>query len=233
MPLDLPVIPDATVLRSATTTSVTPRWLSAHAAAAPSMPPPTMTTSAVVIVGAFCSLRKRSSARNPVRSGQRHPGHCRGLYRHGDEVLGFEVQHVRLAAGAGDGLGFHGEHPKVVGQSPAALDWVEARGEFGILRADARRIGAVLEVVEETGRAAQLLVLGGVSRMVVAQRDECGGADRDGVGAQRQRLGHVGAGADAARDDQLHSLLSRRPSALLAGGTPTARPGPMHAEFSE
>src|SRR6185503_10337564 len=210
MPLDFPVIPDPTVLRSATTTSVTPRWLSAHAAAAPSMPPPTMTTSAVVIVGplcssrkrswvlsalrasahrfslvfaqalmgALCSSRKRSSARNPVRSRQRHPGHRRGLYRHGDEVLGFEVQHVRLTAGAGDGLGFHGEHPKVVGQSPAALDWVEARGEFGILRADARRIGAVLEVVEETGRAAQLLVLGGVSRMVVAQRDECGGADR-------------------------------------------------------
>src|SRR6478609_6106427 len=68
MPLDLPVIPDATVLRSATTTSVTPRWLSAHAAAAPSMPPPTMTTSAVVIVGAFGSSRKRTSVLSALRA---------------------------------------------------------------------------------------------------------------------------------------------------------------------
>src|SRR5882672_11478340 len=102
MPLDLPVIPDATVLRSTTTTSVTPRWLSAHEAAAPSMPPPTMTTSAVVIGGALCSSRKRSSPRNPVRPRQRHPRHRRRLDGHGDEVLRFEVQHVRLAAGARD-----------------------------------------------------------------------------------------------------------------------------------
>src|SRR3979490_2977567 len=100
MPLDFPVIPDATVLRSTTTTSVIPRWLSAHAAAAPSMPPPTMTTSAALI-GALCSSPKRSSARNPVRSGQRHPRHRRRLDGHGDEVLGLQVQHMGLAAGAG------------------------------------------------------------------------------------------------------------------------------------
>src|SRR5215212_2435115 len=67
MPLDLPVIPDATVLRSTTTTSVTPRWLSAQAVAAPSMPPPTMMTSAVII-RALCSSRKRSSVLSALRA---------------------------------------------------------------------------------------------------------------------------------------------------------------------
>ena len=135
MPLDLPVIPEATVLRSATTTSVTPRWVSAQAAAAPSMPPPTMTTSAV-----SAWLTARFPSGNPVGAGQRHPGHRRRLDGDRDEVLGFEVAHVRLAAGARDGLGLHGQHPQVVGQPPAALDRVEPRGQFGILRADARRV---------------------------------------------------------------------------------------------
>src|SRR4029453_9430886 len=97
MPLDLPVIPDATVLRSRTMTSVMPRWLSAHAAAAPSMPPPTMTTSAVLI-GVVSSSRKRSSARYPLRACQRHPRHRCGLDGHRDQVLRLEVPHVRLAA---------------------------------------------------------------------------------------------------------------------------------------
>mgnify|MGYP003694574319 CR=1 FL=1 len=76
MPLDLPVIPDATVLRSATTTSVTPRWLSAHAAAAPSMPPPTMTTSGRWLIGALIvrSSRKRSSVLSALRASAHRPG---------------------------------------------------------------------------------------------------------------------------------------------------------------
>ena len=41
-------------------------------------------------------------------------------------------------------------------------------------------------------------------RIVVAERDQRRGADRDRVGAERQRLGHVGAVADAAGDDELH-----------------------------
>ena len=124
-------MPEATVLRSATTTSVTPRWLSAQAAAAPSMPPPTMTTSAVSLIGA---PGIQFGAR------QRHPRHRRRLDGDRDEVLGLEMQHVRLAAGPGDGLGLHRQHPQVVGQPAAALDRVEPRGELGVLRADARRV---------------------------------------------------------------------------------------------
>ncbi len=39
-----------------------------------------------------------------------------------------------------------------------------------------------------------------MSPSAISARD----ADRDGVGAERERLGDVGAGADAAGDDQLH-----------------------------
>ena len=146
----------------------------------------------------------RARSGDPVGARQRHPGHRGRLDGHRDQVLGLEVQHVGLAAGARDGLRLHGQHPQVVGQPAAALDRVEPRGQLGVLGADARRVGAVLEVVEEARGAAELLVLGGVAGMVVAQRDQRGGADRDRVGAQRQRLGDVGAGADAAGDDQLH-----------------------------
>ena len=110
---------------------------------------------------------------------------------------------MRLTAGPGDGLRLHGQHAQVIGQPATALDGIEPGGEFGILGADARRVGSVLEVVVETGGAAQLLVVGGVAGMVVAQRDQRGGADRDGIGAERQRLGDVGAGADAAGHDEL------------------------------
>ena len=154
MPLDLPVMPDATVLRSATTTSVTPRWLSAHAAAVPSMPPPTMTTSAVSLI--------TGPPGNPVGARQRHPSHRCRFDGHRDEVFGLEMQHVRLAAGARDGLGLHRQHPQVVGEPAAALDGVEPRRQLGVLRADPCRVGAILEVVVETGCATELFVFGGV-----------------------------------------------------------------------
>ena len=40
--------------------------------------------------------------------------------------------------------------------------------------------------------------------LVAAERHEHALADRDRVRAHRQRLGHVGARADAAGDDELH-----------------------------
>ena len=171
------------------------------------MPPPTITTSAV---------RHWRMPGNPFGARQRNAGHRGRLDRDGDQVLGFEMAHVGLAAGARDRLRLHRQHPQVVGQPAAAFDGIEPRRQFGILRADAGGIGAVLEVVEEARGAAELLVFGGVARMVVAQRNQCRGADRDGVGPQRQRLGHVGSGADAAGHDQLHSCDARRVPAAPA-----------------
>src|SRR5215218_7539301 len=143
-------MPAPTVLRSATTTFVTPRCDRAQAAAAPSMPPPTITTSAVLI--ALGSSRKRSSLlpRNPFGTGQRDTRHRRSFDRDGDQVLGLEMAHMGLSAGSRDGLGLHREHPQVVGQPPAAFDGVEPGCQLGILCADTRGVGAVLEVVEET-----------------------------------------------------------------------------------
>ena len=61
-----------------------------------------------------------------------------------------------------------------------------------------------MPVVVAARRGAELAVLGFPARVVVAERNERGGADRHGVRSERQRLGHVAAAADAAGDDQLH-----------------------------
>lgn len=70
---------------------------------------------------------------------------------------------MRLAAGPGDGLGLHGEHSQVVGQPASALDRVEAGGQFRVLGTDPGGVAAVLEVVVETGCAAELFVFGGIA----------------------------------------------------------------------
>ena len=51
---------------------------------------------------------------------------------------------------------------------------------------------------------AQGVVVFHVERPVAVERDQGSRADVDRVGAQRQGLGHVGAAADAAGDDELH-----------------------------
>src|SRR5204862_4545296 len=81
---------------------------------------------------------------------------------------------------------------------------IEALGEGGVLGGDAGGVAAFVPVVVAAGGGAELPVLRLPARVVVAERDQRRGADGDGVGAERQGLGHVGAAADAARDDQLH-----------------------------
>ena len=61
-------------------------------------------------------------ARDPARAGERHARHRRRLDRQRHEVLGLEVVHVRLAAGAGQRLRLERQRAQVVGQPPAALD---------------------------------------------------------------------------------------------------------------
>lgn len=51
---------------------------------------------------------------------------------------------------------------------------------------------------------AERVIILDMDTAVAAERDQCGGANRDRVGAHRQRLGNIGPAADAARDDQLH-----------------------------
>ena len=133
-----------------------------------------------------------------------HAGHRGRLDRQGDEVFRLEVVDVRLPARAGQGLRLERQHPQVVRDLATTELGVEAGRELVVLGRDAGWVAARLPVVVVAGRAAELAVLGLVVGAVVPHRDEGSGADRDGVGAERERLGDVGAAADPARDDQLH-----------------------------
>src|SRR6202011_4494689 len=64
-----------------------------------------------------------------------------------------------------------------------------------------------LQVVVEPCLGTEFAVLLGVAGMVVAERDEGGSADGNGVCPERHRLGDIGAGADAAGHDQLHVVM--------------------------
>jgi hypothetical protein len=75
------------------------------------------------------------------------------------------------------------------------------------LRRDTGGIAARLPVVVEAGGAADLAIGVVQLRAVVSHGDQSSGADRDRVGPERQRLGHVRARADAARDDELDSTV--------------------------
>ena len=110
---------------------------------------------------------------------------------------------MRVAARARERLRLEGQHPQVVGDPAPPEDRVEARRELVLLRRDPGGVATRLPVVVEPGRAADPTVLLVVLGAVVAHRDQRGGSDRDRVGAEREGLRDVGAGADAARDDQL------------------------------
>ena len=61
-----------------------------------------------------------------------------------------------------------------------------------------------MPIVISTGESAHSLVLGFIGRIVIAERHQRGGADRDGVGTERQRLRNIGAVPDTAGNDELH-----------------------------
>src|SRR5581483_10758303 len=135
----------------------------------------------------------------PVGAGQGHAGHGGGLHGQRHQVLGLEVVHVALAVGAGDGLAREGDHREIVGEPATGEHGIEPPGELGVLRGDAGRVAAFVPVVVAAGGGAEPGVLRLPARVVVAQRNQRRRADGDGARAQRQGLGHVGAGADAAR----------------------------------
>ena len=94
--------------------------------------------------------------------------------------------------------------------------WTESSrvSSAGVLRGDADRAAPGVAVRAATGRGAERRVVGSdvdrravgiaVRRPVAAQREEGGHPDGHGVGAERQRLGHIGARADSSGHDQLH-----------------------------
>src|SRR5438093_5216951 len=147
---------------------------------------------------------RRVASRDPVGACERHARHRRGLDRQRDEILWLEVVNMGLATRARGRLRLEREDAQVVRDPAPAEHRVETGRELVVLRRDPCRVAARLPVIVEARRAADLPVLLVVLRAVVAQSDQGGSPDRDRVGTKRERLGDVGAGADAARDDQLH-----------------------------
>ena len=111
---------------------------------------------------------------------------------------------MALAAGTRHRLRFKRHDLEVVGQPAAGLDGIQTRGENRVLRGDARRVAAFMPVIIGARRCAERAVFLFEVRIIVAKRNQCRGADGHRVGAQGQRLGNVGARADAARHDELH-----------------------------
>ena len=93
---------------------------------------------------------------------------------------------------------------EIVGEAPSGRDRIEPLRQLRILSGDARWVLAFVPVVVGAGCCAELLILRLPARVVVAKGDERRGANRDRIRAKRQRLGHIGARANAAGQDQLH-----------------------------
>src|SRR5712691_2610606 len=144
------------------------------------------------------------ASRDPIRAGERHARHGRGLDRQRDEILWLEVVNMGLAASARERLRLEREDAQIVRDPAPAEHRVETGRELVVLGRDPCWVTARLPVVVETRCAADLPVLLVVLGAVVAQRNQGCRPDRDRVGTERERLRHVGAGADAAGDDQLH-----------------------------
>src|SRR5579862_7695730 len=131
------------------------------------------------------------AARDPVGARQGYLGHGRRLDRERHEVVGFQVVHVGLAAGAGERGGLHDHRLEVVRDVPRAAVHVEPPFQLGVLGGDAHRAAAGVAV---TGLGAQrpvavrgvviaaVLPVGGA---VAAEGDQRGDPDRHRVRAER------------------------------------------------
>src|SRR5258708_17725142 len=111
---------------------------------------------------------------------------------------------MRLAAGSRQRLRLERQHRQVVAHAPRPLLDDEPLLEHGILRRDADWTAPGVAMMAITWCGTERVVVRLVDRSVAVDGDERRGADRDGVGAHRQRLGDVCARADAARDHELH-----------------------------
>ncbi|MPM07838.1 hypothetical protein SDC9_54147 [bioreactor metagenome] len=143
-------------------------------------------------------------AGDPAGARKRHTRHRRRLDRQRAQILGLEIVDMALAAGPRDRLRLERQHREIVAQPARRLDRVEPRHQRGVLGGDAGRVLALVPVVIGIRGGAELAVFGRPFRVVLAKRHQRRGADRDRIGAKREGLGHIGAGADAARDDELH-----------------------------
>src|SRR5262245_44438492 len=112
-----------------------------------------------------------AGARNPVRSRQRHACHGGSFHGQRHQVFGLEIVHMRLAAGARDGLHLERHDRKKVRKLAAGENRIEPRRQRGVLRGDADRVAAFMPVVVGTGGGAERAILFLEMRIVVAEGD--------------------------------------------------------------
>src|SRR6266568_2434798 len=166
-----------------------------------------MPPSAAAFARSFAMMFPRDLlllSRHPIRSCQRHPCHCGGLDGECSEVLGLEIEQMRLAAGARKRLRLKRQHGQIIAHPTRARLDDEALLQRWVLRRDADRTAPGMAVVAITRCCAKSAIFILVDRPVAIEGDERGGADRDSIGTHRECLGNIGARADAARDDELH-----------------------------
>ena len=123
---------------------------------------------------------------------------------------------VRLPTRPSQHLNLRRHHPQQVGNAFRRLIDIQALHQFGVLRGDAHRAPSCVAVVAIAGFRAELVIVVHMQRLVAVQGNQCGGADIDGVRAQRDGLGRIRAVTNAARNDELNfpilaAILQRRP----------------------
>src|SRR5437879_2526623 len=138
-----------------------------------------------------------------LRPRQGHHGQGRSLHGERGQILGLQTVHIGLAAGPRHHLTLDREAVEEVVDALRRAVRVEPLAQHRILGRHADRAPAGVAVVAMAGLDTDLLLVVGLRDVLVAVEGHQGGmTDRDGVGAQGQRLGDIAAIADAAGIDQ-------------------------------
>ena len=103
----------------------------------------------------------------PACSSERHLRHRGRLDRQRHQVLGFEIVHVRLAAGARDRLRLQRENREEIGELASGGGRIEPRREHGILGGNAGGIAPFVPVVISAGGGAERTIFLLQMRVVV------------------------------------------------------------------
>src|SRR5215204_3919953 len=144
-------------------------------------------------------------ARDVVGAGERHLGHRRRLGGERGEILRLEAVNVRLPARAREHLHLERERVEEVVDAVRRLLHMQPLAQLRVLGRDADRAATRVAVVAlARWHADRALVVRDTRNLLVAvERHQGGVADRDGVGAEGDALGHVAAVADAAGHDEV------------------------------
>src|SRR6266496_2271915 len=106
------------------------------------------------------------AAEDNVGSRERHAGNQRRFHRQGAQILGLEVVHVALAAGAGEDLDLRSDGVQPVGDALCRGVDFEPLHEFRVLRGDADRAAAGVAVMAMIWGGANGCVIFDIKRLV-------------------------------------------------------------------